>query len=244
MAARSAFALLLSALCLSGCATRPTTNINAFAERSADNSFEVFDRAIEPSALVLAVVHDRQTSAAACGAHALASIINYWRGTGATSGSAVFAASPPADLVHGYSLAELLAAARARNLAANAVRLSQSDLLAELARGRPVLIPIRAPVIYLEPRTLPVGGIPVIGAARNLVVNRVARMSEASGAAMVNHYLVVADHDADSFVVVEPVRGYRTISFERLARYRRPFSNAALVFSASVGSAVSPDPDL
>jgi hypothetical protein len=33
-------------------------------------------------------------------------------------------------------------------------------------------------------------------------------------------------------VVMEPVMGLRTISAERLARYREPFGNAAIVFSA------------
>ena len=57
---------------------------------------------------------------------------------------------------------------------------------------------------------------------------------------MVSHYLIVAGYDDDSFVVVEPVRGYRTISFERLDRYRQPFNNAALAFSANAAPAVAP----
>lgn len=237
--ARSAPISLLLALCLTGCATRPTTDVNAFARRSADNSFEVFDRAVDPSALVLAVVHDRQTSAASCGAHALASIINYWRGAGTVAGDGLFETSPPADSVSGYSLAELLAIAHGRGLQANAVRLSQADIITELESGRPVLIPILAPAVYVEPRTLPGENVPVIGLARNFVVGRAAQISESSGMAMVGHYLVVAGHDQGRFVVVEPVRGFRTISFERLARYRRPFNDAALVFSSNVLPAVA-----
>ena len=191
---------------------------------------------VDPSALVLAVVHDRQTTPASCGAHALASIVNYWLGTSATSGERLFSASPPVDPVHGYSLAELLANARDNGLTANAVRLSQADLIEELESGRPVLIPIQAPGVYIGARALPVANVPVIGFARNIVVNRIARIAESSGMAMVSHYLIVAGYDQDGFVVVEPVRGYRTISFERLARYRRPFSDAALVFSASAAS--------
>lgn len=240
--AQSAFKPLLLALWLAGCATRPTTDVNAFAVRSANNSFEVFGRAADPSALVLPAVHDPQTSAASCGAHALASVINYWRGAGAASGERLFGSSPPADLVNGYSLAELLTIAQDKGLAANAVRLSQADLIAELERGRPVLIPIQAPAVYIGARALPVANVPVIGFARNIVVSRIARMAESSGMAMMSHYLIVAGYDQDSFVVVEPVRGYRTISFERLARYRRPFDDAALVFSASVAPAVAPEP--
>jgi predicted double-glycine peptidase len=232
IAARSAFISLLLALGLAACATRPTTDVNAFARRSASNSFESFDRAVDPSALVLAVVHDRQTSAASCGAHALASIINYWRGPNAAVGNALFEASPPGDVVSGYSLAELRVIALANGLQANAVRLSQADIIAELESGRPVLIPVLAPAVYIEPRTLPGENIPVVGLARNFIIDRAARMSEASGMSMVSHYLVVVGYDGGRFVVLEPVRGFRTIRFERLARYRRPFNDAALVFSA------------
>ena len=38
--------------------------------------------------------------------------------------------------------------------------------------------------------------------------------------------------DGDTFIVMEPVMGLRTISAERLARYRQPFENAAIVLSA------------
>jgi hypothetical protein len=48
---------------------------------------------------------------------------------------------------------------------------------------------------------------------------------------MVDHYLLVAGYDEQTFVVVEPVMGYRTISFSKLARYRAAFGNAAIVFS-------------
>lgn len=221
---------------LIGCATTPTTDVGAFERHSASNSFEASGRAIAASALVLAVVHDRQTSPASCGAHALASVINYWRGDSAVTGAALFESTPPADMTRGYTLGELLSVARANDLMANAVHLSQADLVAELEGGRPVLLPIAAPAIYLAPRTLPVQNIPVIGPARNLMIARIARMAESSGTAMASHYLVVAGYDDDSFVVVEPVRGFRTISFERLARYRAPFNNAALVLSAPPGT--------
>jgi hypothetical protein len=50
---------------------------------------------------------------------------------------------------------------------------------------------------------------------------------------MVDHYLGIAGHDAKSFAVVEPVMGYRTISFDKLERYRRAFGDAAIVLSRS-----------
>lgn len=231
-AARSALITLLLALCITGCATNPVPDVNTFALRSASSSFEVFDRTVSPSGLVLPVVHDRQSSAASCGAHALASVINYWRGPGAVDGDVLFETSPPADAVNGYSLAELLSIARDAGLLANAARISQANLIAELERGRPVLIPIRAPAVYIEPRTLPGENLPVLGLVRNSVVSLVARLSERTGSGLVGHYVVVAGYEHDRFVVVEPVHGFRTISFDRLSRYRSAFDDVAIVFSA------------
>ena len=124
---------LLLALCLGGCAaTRPTPNVDAFAQRSASNSFEVFDRHFQDTGLVLGVMHDQQTSPASCGANALASIVNYWRGPGAVSGDAIYRATPPADPAIGYSLAELTELARSQGLLVSAARLSQEQIIHEL----------------------------------------------------------------------------------------------------------------
>src|SRR5215510_8335167 len=102
------FRVLLLAAVVSGCAVSPNADINAFAANSGGNSFEVFNRSFDsPDALVLPVVHDRQTEGPACGAHALASIVNYWRGPATVDGSALFRANPPASPA-GYSMAELM----------------------------------------------------------------------------------------------------------------------------------------
>ena len=53
---------------------------------------------------------------------------------------------------------------------------------------------------------------------------------------MLNHYVLVAGYDGDTFVILEPVMGLRTISAERLARYREAFGNAAIVFSPAPGA--------
>jgi predicted double-glycine peptidase len=215
-------------------------DINQFATRSASNSFEVFNRGVEPSGLVLSLTHDRQTTPASCGAHALASIVNYWRGPGAVTGDALFTATPPTDAAAGYSLNELLTLARGQGLQANAARLSQADIIAELERGRPVLIPLRIPGAYIEPRTLPGASVPLVGTLRNAIIDRAGRLSEMTGMGLASHYMVVIGYDGDRFVVLEPIQGYRTISFARLARYREPFNNAALVFSYSAPAAIAP----
>ena len=224
---------LLLALCAAGCAVTPTSDVNAFAQQSANNSFDTFDRRMAPDALVLPVVHDHQTARDACGAHVLASVVNYWRASPSpVEGNAIYRTTPPSS-PNGYSIAEVLTMAHAHGLMANGVRLAEDALIRELERGRPVLVAIRVPSIFVQNRTLPGTGMPVIGMAEDLLTSRVGRMSELTRLELVDHYVLVVGYDAERFVVVEPVMGYRTISHETLARYRRPFENASVVFSAS-----------
>lgn len=223
---------LLLALSAGACATQPTSSLDAFAGRSARNSFEAFDRGIEPRrTLVLAVQHDRQTLGASCGAHALASVINYWRGPATVSGDAIYAATPPTH-PDGYSLSEVLALARANGLTASGVRLSEADLVRELEAGRPVLVPVRVPSVFIQTWGLPASNETVLGAPSRIITGRVGWLSERTGLSMLNHYLLVVGYQDDMLVVLEPVMGFRTITRDRLSRYRRAFSNAAVVFSA------------
>lgn len=228
-------AVLLLALCISGCAVTPVVDVNAFARQSANNSFDIFDRAMAPDALVLPVQHDAQTDAASCGAHVLASVVNYWRGPGVANGDAIYRTTPPAD-AGGYTIAELLPMARAQGLLANGVRLDEAAVIRELENGRPVVVAVRLPSIYVQNRTFPGANAPVVGYAGSVLSYRVGRLSEMTGLEMVDHYLLVVGYDAERFVVVEPVMGYRTISRDKLVRYRAAFDNAAIVFSAA-GSA-------
>lgn len=230
---RALAASLLLALGAAGCATTPTATLGDFAQRSADNSFEIFERGVDsPDALVLPVVHDRQTAGPSCGAHALASVINYWRGAQVVTGEQIFAATPPAQ-PQGYSVAELVALAQSRDLTASAVRIPQLGLIDELEHGRPVLVPVRLPAIYIQGNTLPGENAPGLDIAAGVISYRVGRISEWTGLALVDHYLLVVGYDDDRFIVVEPVRGFRTISATKLARYREAFGNAAIVFSAT-----------
>lgn len=228
--AQHGLGILLLSLCAAGCALRPIPDVGTFAERSGGNSFEVFDRSVNASALVLPVVHDRQTSGPSCGAHALASVVNYWRGPGTLAGDALYREHPPTDGV-GYSMSELLILAQRQHLLAGAVRMPQEGLIRELENGRPVLVPVRLPSIYIQQRALPGGDVPLVGVARNALISRAGLVSEVTNLTMVNHYLLVAGYQDETFIVVEPVMGYRTISFSRLARYRSAFGDAAIVFS-------------
>jgi len=220
----------LLALWLGGCATSVTPNVDAFGAQSAANSFEVAHRAFASDGLVLPVVHDRQDSPAACGAHALASVINYWRPAGAT-GAGIFAETPPAD-GRGYALAELQAIAVRHGLLASSVRIDRAGVIDELNHGRPVLVPVTAPAVYMETSTLPGANAPLVGLAERVFRDEIGRFAEMAHMGLVNHYLVVVGYDRDRFAIVEPVLGYRTIKQARLESYRQPFQDAALVVSA------------
>ena len=173
---------------LGACATTPNATSSAFAERSAANSFEFFDRSVDPpSTLLLPLEHDRQVNGIACGAHALASIANYWLGPAHVSGEALFAASPPADLTTGYSMAELLALAREQGLLASAVRLREVDILRELEAGRQMLVPARVPSVFVEPWQFPGATITLLGVTAAVGLSLSARPSVPRGRACFPH---------------------------------------------------------
>jgi hypothetical protein len=232
MQGRFGASALALALLLGGCAVTPVPDVNTFAEDSANNSFEVFDRRMAGNALVLPVVHDRQTNGASCGAHVLASVINYWRGPGTAVGNTIYTTTPPANAA-GYSIAEIMTLARANGLIASGVRLDDAAIIRELENGRPTLVAVRLPSIYVQNRTYPGADAPVLGFVGSVLSYRVGQVSQATGLEMVDHYLLVVGYDDERWVVVEPVMGYRTISRDKLTRYRRHFQNASIVFSAT-----------
>jgi len=220
-------------LTLGACATDPSSGPADFAGRTGHNSFELFRPGVTvPDTLLLPVKHDQQVDSIACGAHALASIINYWLGEGHVSGAGLLAAHPPSDLQAGYSMAELLRLAGEYGLLASAVRLPEAGIIAELEAGRPVLVPVSVPSIFVQTWQLPGANVPLLGLPAAVTRSRTAWLAEQIGQGMVDHYVVAAGYEGDSFVVMEPVWGLRTIRAARLARYREAFGNAAIVFSA------------
>lgn len=219
-------------LTLGACATQPSTDPASFAGRTGHNSFEMPGGAVDPpQTLLLAVRHDQQVDGAACGAHALASVLHYWFGDGQPSGAEIFAAHPPADAAAGYSMAEVLKLADHYGLLASAVRMPEAGLRAELEAGRPVLVPVAVPAVFVQTWQLPGANLPLLGLPAAVITSRQARLSEATGRGLVNHYVLTAGYQDDTFIVMEPVMGLRTIRAERLARYREAFSGAAIVFS-------------
>ena len=233
---RLILAALVSPLVVAACATTPNADVDAFARHSGRNSFEVSKRTASSEALVLPLVQDRQTEGPSCGIHVLASVVNYWRGAGTLNGSVYYGANPPQNNA-GYSMDELLVIAREQGLLAQAVRMPSLALKDELERGRPVLIPVKVPSIYIQQRVLPGGDLPVLGAMQRFVVGNAAAASEGTKTMLIDHYLVVVGYDQEKFVVMEPVMGLRTITKEKLERYRAAFGDAAIVFSGPPAAA-------
>lgn len=223
----------LGAAQVSACAITPNADLTRFADQTGRASFDVFNRSVDtPKTLVLPVQFDRQTEGPSCGAHVMASLVNYWKRKPALDGSKLFRQTPP-KARSGYSMEELLKLAKANGLTASAVRIDGKAVIQELESGRPVITPVRLPSIYVQQRTIPVGEVPVIGTARNFLMSRSGRVSELTGMAMVSHYLLVIGYQQERFVVLDPVMGYRTISSDKLERYRKAFGNAAIVSAAA-----------
>jgi hypothetical protein len=226
--------LAIASLIACGCAIKPVPQLETFAEKGFDNSFEVFGRPVRGAdALVLDVPFDQQANRVACGAHVLASIVRYWRPDAqATTGEAIFAARPPADTTRGYSLAELIALANEEGLQAFGVKLPEAGLVAELDLGRPVLVPLDLPSVWIQTHTLFDPDVAPLGSIKNLAIGRVSAMSELTRLAMGSHYVLVVGYSDDRFVLLDPIMGYRTIGRGRLETFRDGFSDAAIVFSS------------
>jgi hypothetical protein len=230
-----AAAVLLSAVPVSACVVTPRPDAAAFARDTSANSMDGLGLGFdETDALVLPLVQDRQTSGPSCGAHALASVVNYWKGPGALDGEALFQSRPPAS-PSGYSIGELLDLAHGEGLLASGVELPSDAVIRELENGRPVLVPVRLPSIYVQQRTAPDGDVVVLDAAKDVLIGRAARVSEWTRLALLDHYLLLVGYADDTFVVLEPVMGYRTVDADKLDRFRRPFGDAAVVFSLPPG---------
>jgi hypothetical protein len=163
----------------------------------------------------------------------LASIVRYWKPGDPVTGKAIYSARPPADPAAGYSLLEITALAGDHGLDAFGVRLGEEGIVAELEKGRPVLTPVRVPSVFVQTHTFFDPDPIVIGQIKNAFIGRVAALSRLAGLEMLSHYVLVVGHGPDRFVLLDPVMGYRTISRSRLAHYRQPFGDAAMVFSVA-----------
>lgn len=225
---------------LTGCAVAPVHNMEEFASRPSANSFETFNRPPnKDEAIVLDLTLDQQIERVSCGAHVLASVINYWHPETTIDGSNLFASEPPQNSSVGYSMAELISLASQNGLIAFGVRLQEDLLKQEIRNGRPVLVPLHLPYVFVQNITLFDPDFAPVGNLKNRFLNRLARMHTWTDTGMLDHYALVVGYDHDKFVLLDPLLGYRTISNNKLDRYRSKFENAAIVFSAREQSASS-----
>lgn len=181
--------------------------------------------------IILDVEFDRQNDRVSCGAHVLSSVVSYWFQDSEISGQSIFQLHPPLDPKSGYSMAQIIALAREHNLHAFGVRLTEARIRDEVTSGRPVLVPLRAPYVYLQSVTLFDPDLVPVGNLKNRLLNRIGLIHEWTGTNLLDHYVLVVGFDKSKFVLLDPVMGYRTISAKRFRRYRKPFENAAIAFS-------------
>lgn len=237
---RFAGVLAAALLCLTGCAVAPVHNMQEFAARPVANSFETINRPpVKSEAIVLDLTLDQQVERVSCGAHVLASVINYWHPELAVDGSEMFAAEPPQNTEVGYSMAELVSLASRNGPQAFGVRLQEEQLKREVSSGRPVLVPLHVPYVFVQNITLFDPDFVPVGNLKNRFLNRLARMSVWTDMGLLDHYALVVGYDEEKFVLLDPLLGYRTISYGKLEKYRKEFNDAAIVFS---GLPVTPTP--
>lgn len=223
------FAALVSC---AACAVTPTYTASDFANNPTRNSFLSFNRTPDKDrTVVLDVELDMQTSRVSCGAHALSSILNYWQSAPKASGQSLYLSVPPTNPDVGYSMGELIDIAHNHKLKAFGVRLNDDRVKVEINAGRPVIIPVQIPYVFLQSRTLFDPDFVPVGNLKNRFLNRLALVHQWTDTNLLDHYVLVVGFDDTKFVLLDPIMGYRTISAEKLSSYREPFENAAIVFS-------------
>ena len=128
-------------------------------------------------------------------------------------------------------MGELIDIAHNHKLKAFGVRLNDDRVKVEINAGRPVIIPVQIPYVFLQSRTLFDPDFVPVGNLKNRFLNRLALVHQWTDTNLLDHYVLVVGFDDTKFVLLDPIMGYRTISAEKLSSYREPFENAAIVFS-------------
>jgi ABC-type bacteriocin/lantibiotic exporter with double-glycine peptidase domain len=152
----------------------------------------------------------RQASPAGCGMAALASVMAYYE-TSDLAQQALLERYPPAS-PDGYSLGELRDIARAHELAAFVVPGDMAFLRSQLARGRPVIVPLQVE-----------GAMPLLSRALDT---------------RYDHYLVVSgmDDEGRKVIAIDPARGPVALDFDDFAASWARMNHAVLL----VGLAQTP----
>jgi predicted double-glycine peptidase len=180
---------------------------------------------LEPSAtLLLDVRLDRQTASNSCGAHAVASLVDYWQRadaaaapSGAVTGEALYLETPPATGA-GYSLAEMVSLLERSGLVAVAVTTSIDAIKAELDDGRPVIARVSVATPYLISSTVFPSEAGLLSGIETGVNGMAARLMEPVSLGRLDHYWVVIGYDATHMIVMDPAMGMRAVRFDAFAR--------------------------
>lgn len=216
----------------------------AFAAAPSRNAVPRSDVQLDAgSTLLLDLRLDRQRASNSCGAHAVASVVDYWTrarppvGSRASkTGTEIYVSDPPAAEA-GYDLSEMVELLEGAGLVAVAVGTSLDGVRRELDVGRPVIARVSLSAGYLatlrifDPRT------PLLGAMESHVVDLAARLVEPLPVSRLDHYWVVIGYDADRLIVLDPAIGIRAV---QTAAFERAFALGGRLAVISGGWAPSP----
>ncbi|WP_298124584.1 C39 family peptidase [Brevundimonas sp.] len=185
--------------------------------------------------LVLDLRLDRQVSGNGCGAHAVASMIDYWHraaprsdGFRPPTGAWIYAATPPSQS-SGYALGELVELLETSGLVAVPVETTVAALKGELDRGRPAIARVSLSAGHvLGTRLIPVE-LAYLAATETFLTDAAARLVEPFAPSRLMHFWVVIGYDAEHVIVLDPALGIRAVQSAAFARAFDRGGNLAVV---------------
>lgn len=212
-----ASALLLGVLSLTACVSASVNaDRAAFAQAPSRNAIPPGSVTLRPAEMLLLDARlDRQVAGNGCGAHAVASLIDYWiraapsgDARAMVTGAELYARTPPAGAA-GYTLAEMAALIEAAGLSALVVNASPDALKAELEAGRPAIVRVSLPAALVRPATVFPGETPLLSGVETRAFALTSRMA---GEGRLDHYWLLIGFDGERMVVLDPAMGIRSVS--------------------------------
>ncbi len=218
-AIRTAHAAVLGlfGLGLTACVSAPVNaDRAAFALAPSRNAIPPGVVTLRPAEMLLLDVRlDRQVAGNGCGAHAVASLIDYWHRAGSSgeadallTGAEIYARTPPASAA-GYSLAEMAGLIESAGLTALVINTTPEGLKTELEAGRPVIARVSLPATQIRPATIFPRTTPLLAGVETRAF---ALSSRLAGESRLDHYWLVIGFDAGRMVVLDPAMGIRSVS--------------------------------
>jgi hypothetical protein len=230
---------------LGGCVSIPVNpNRSAFAAAPYRNAIPRSQVRLDAGSTLLLDLHlDRQRASNSCGAHAVASVVDYWMrarpsvpARARKTGLDFYAGDPP-DAEAGYDLSELVGLLEDAGLVAVAVGTSMNGIRRELELGRPVIARVSLSAGYLATLRIFDPQTPLLGAMEAHVSDLAARLVEPLPVSRLDHYWVVIGHNADHLIVLDPAIGIRAV---QNAAFERAFDLGGRLAVISGGWAPSP----